>query len=138
MMAQKVLIGNAVYEITGGKVLIGGKKYNIVSGKTLVNGKVMLIDFSGGATIPVYISGSTSISGYTFPGVVINGVEYKSGDGSQAATVRPGDKITTEGVLAVNGVSISDGVYTVESGTVEISISLGAGPGYSVIQITTS
>lgn len=137
-MAQKVLLGNTVYEITDGKVLIGGKKYNIVSGKTLVNGKVMLIDFSGGATIPVYISGSVSINNVTFSGVVINGVEYLYGDGSQAATVRPGDKITTEGVLSVNGVSISDGVYTVASGTVEISIRLGTGPGYSTIQITTS
>ena len=139
-MSQKVLIGNAVYEITGGKVLIGEKKYKIVSGKTLMNGNVLKIYLSHDLGIPVYIAGSTLFLGQYFSGVTINGVEYTEGDGTKATTVMPGDKISTGGLLIVNGSAISTngGVYTVAEGITKISINLAVQSLKSVVQITTT
>lgn len=120
-MSQKVLIGNAVYEIAGGKVLIGGKKYKIVSGKTLINGKVLKIDFGGKVPVKVFLSGDV------YPdqaGVVINGTEYLYGNG-YVEDVYAGDSIKVNCNLFVQG-SFQVGVnqFIVPDGITSLTITL--------------
>lgn len=74
-MAQKVLIGGVVYEVSGGKTLKDGSAYSIAGGKTAIGGTAYNISISKKLSVDIQGTfGWTTVSidgaSYTAAGVV--------------------------------------------------------------------
>ena len=147
-MAQKTLIGETAYEISGGKTLVNGTEYSIKKGKTLVGGTVYEVGFVEKATVALTGSGSV-VSCY----IQIDGRFYTSETtlslpvGTTIYCVAAGSaSLGKIGAIYLNGesVGVSTGMTSVEydltvkaNTTIRFEyISTGAMSGYGYIYIT--